>query len=101
VAFFLDWYDAGGNLISSEGGPIDDPNGPLTYQPYSQIHFIDATAPANAATAGVRLESGNPAYNGLAADHFDLTLVPEPAGAALASLGGWSLTRFRRRRCAA
>jgi hypothetical protein len=37
AAYFIDWFDAGGTLLSSAGGPLGDPNGPLTYAPYTQL----------------------------------------------------------------
>jgi hypothetical protein len=53
-------------------------------------------APAGAALAGVRLESGSNAYAGLAADNFVFT--PEPGSAALLMLGAVGVSTLRRRR---
>jgi hypothetical protein len=97
VSYFIDWFDGVGGLISSDGGLLVDP-APLTYVPYTQVYTINATAPATAATAGVRFESGNAGYAGLAADHFTLTLVPEPGAMALVLLGGLAMMGVARRR---
>lgn len=98
AAFFVDWYDVGGVLISSAGGPVADLNGPLVYAPYTQGYTINAVAPATAATAGVRFTSGNAGYAGLAADNFSLAVVPEPSYLALIAFAaaGWTAARRRR-----
>ncbi len=98
AAYFIDWFDAGGALLSSTGGELGDPNGPLTYAPYAQLLSTVGVAPAGAASAGVRFASGNPGYNGLAADNFALTLIPEPSGLALAACGGALLAARRQQR---
>jgi hypothetical protein len=98
AAFFIDWFDGGGNLLTSSGGPLGDPNGALTYAPYTQLFSINASAPAGAASAGVRLEAGNAGYAGMAADNFTLSLVPEPGAMTLVLLGGLSFLRAARRR---
>jgi hypothetical protein len=82
AAYFIDWFDAGGSLISSIGGPLVDP-APLTYAPYTQLFSVLGAAPVNAASAGVRFTSGNPGYSGLAADNFTLSQVPEPAAGVI------------------
>jgi hypothetical protein len=100
VAYWIDWFDAGGSLLSSNGGPLTDLNGAFTYAPYTQLYAIDATAPALAASAGVRFESGNAGYAGLAADHFTFSVVPEPASLVLISWGVVALVGTSRRpRC--
>lgn len=98
AAFFIDWYGSGGALLSSSGGPLGDPNGGLTFEPYTQLFTINASAPALASSAGVRLTSGTPAYAGLAADAFQLSRVPEPTGLALAAVGAAVFSAHRRRR---
>jgi hypothetical protein len=94
--FYIDWFDGGGTLLSSAGGPLLDPNGPLTFEPYTQQLGVAGTAPAGAALAGVRLTSGNAGYNGLAADNF--RFVPEPSTALLLTLGSSVLWAARNRR---
>lgn len=98
AAFFVDWYDVGGVLISSAGGAVADLNGPLVYAPYTQGYTINAVAPATAASAGVRFTSGNAGYAGLAADNFSLAVVPEPSHLALITfaVAGWTAARRRR-----
>ncbi len=96
AAFFIDWFDGGGVLINSVGGPLTDA-APLTYAPYTQLFSIDGAAPANAASAGVRLTSGNAGYAGLAADNFSLVQVPEPSGVVLATAIGFAVHLIRRR----
>jgi hypothetical protein len=96
VAYWIDWFDGGGGLISSDGGPLTDAD-PLIYIPYTQLYTISATAPPLAETAGVRFESGSAAYAGLAADHFALSLVPEPSSLALIALAGCALAGSSRR----
>jgi hypothetical protein len=98
AAFFIDWFDVGGNLLSSSGGPLGDPNGALVYAPYTQLFAINASAPTGAASAGVRLEAGNPNYAGMAADNFSLSLVPEPGAMALVMGGGLGILGAARRR---
>jgi hypothetical protein len=99
AAFFIDWFDGGGSLLSSSGGPLGDPNGGLTYAPYTQLFTINASAPAGAASAGVRFEAGNAAYAGMAADNFTLSQIPEPSSVVLlaGALGALGLTARRRR----
>lgn len=100
TSYFIDWYNGVGGLISSSGGPLGDPNGPFGYDPYHQLFSISAPAPVGAATAGVRFRSGDGTYNGLAADNFTLSLVPEPGSAALigsAALGLLAAVQRRRR----
>lgn len=96
AAYFIDWYDNVGVLISSIGGPLFDPD-PFTYAPYTQLYSVTGTAPVNAATAGVRFTSGNPGYAGLAADNF--ALVPEPTSLVLFALAtaAWFGMRGRKR----
>ncbi len=96
AAYFIDWFDGGGSLLSSVGGPLVDP-APLTYAPYTQVFAVTGAAPAGASTAGVRFESGNPGYAGLAADFFTLSRVPEPGTLTLAA-AAMALVGARRRR---
>lgn len=95
-SYFIDWFESDGDPLGSSGGPIGDPNGPFGYDPYNQTFTIVAVAPAGAGLAGVRFTSGNPGYNGLAADNF--SLVPEPGTAALAALAICGLLASSRRR---
>jgi hypothetical protein len=99
TAYFIDWFNAGGTLLSSNGGVLADPNGALTYTPYTQLLSLTATAPVGAATAGVRFTTGNGSYNGLAADNFSFGTVPEPGTATLivlAALGFFGANRRSR-----
>jgi MYXO-CTERM domain-containing protein len=96
-AFFIDWFDASGALISSTGGGIGDPSGNGTFVPYTQTFTINGIAPALAALAGVRFTSGNSNFNGLAADNFTFAVVPEPEGLALVGLCAAAALRRRRR----
>jgi len=96
AAYFIDWFDDNGSPLSSTGGPLADPNGPFDYAPYTQKLSINAIAPAGAFLAGVRFESGNPGYNGLAADNF--SFVPEPTTAALVMLALCGVSVVRRHR---
>lgn len=98
AAYFIDWYDGGDTFLSSVGGPLGDPNGPLEFFPYSQKFLISGVAPANAATAGVRFTAGTGSYAGMTADNF--SFVPEPSSIVLAALTalGLSATVWRRRR---
>jgi hypothetical protein len=98
AAYFIDWFDAGGSLLSSSGGPLGDPNGPLTYAPYTQLLTVSGAAPASAAAGGVRFQSGTAGYSGLAADNFRLALIPEPASWVLLALGGAAAALVARRR---
>jgi hypothetical protein len=98
TSYFIDWFNSGGSLLSSNGGLVGDPNGPLGYAPYTQTFSVTAPAPLGAVTAGVRLLSGDASYAGLAADNFGLSLVPEPTSAALISLAGLVLMNSVRRR---
>lgn len=95
AAYFIDWFDAGGTLLSSSGGLLPDPNGPFVFLPYAQKLGIQANAPAGAASAGVRLTS-NGGYNGLTADNF--TFIPEPSAALLLTLASSALGTMRIRR---
>lgn len=97
TSFFIDWFNGGGALLSSIGGGLTDPNGPLTYAPYTQLFSVSAAAPAGAASAGVRFQSGDGSYNGLAADQFTFGVVPEPTTAAALLIGVTSLATVRRR----
>jgi hypothetical protein len=85
AAYFIDWFESDGDPLGSTGAILLDPNGPFGYDPYRQRITIVGTAPGGAALAGVRFESGNAGYAGLAADHF--SLVPEPISIALLALG--------------
>jgi hypothetical protein len=98
TAYFIDWFDAGGVLISSSGGPLPDPNGPFGYAPYTQQLQVRGTAPLLAASAGVRFDSGNANYAGLAADRFFFGAVPEPGSAMLMALAIAGLCGATRRR---
>jgi hypothetical protein len=95
--YYVDWFDGGGTLLSSSGGPLADPNGPFGYAPYTQKLEFAVHAPAGAASAGVRLTSANSGYGGLAADNF--SFVPEPSTALLLVLAASALgaARIRRR----
>lgn len=97
TSFFIDWFDGGGSLLSSIGGAISDPNGPLTYDPYAQLFSVSGPAPASAAFAGVRFESGNASYNGLAADNFTFDVVPEPTSLVVL-VAGLACVGLRRRK---
>lgn len=98
ISYFIDWFDGGGILLSSSGGALADPNGPLGYAPYTQLLEITGSAPATAAKAGVRFESSNGAFAGAAADNFSLSLVPEPGAMALVMLGALAVCGVARRR---
>lgn len=95
AAYFIDWFDGGGALLSSAGGLLADPNGAAVYAPYTQLFSVVAVAPAGAASAGVRFEAGNGGYAGLAADNFTFDVVPEPSSLVLLATG---LYAFRLRR---
>jgi hypothetical protein len=98
--FFIEWFDALGGLIGSDGGTLGDPSGPFGYDPYNQQFEITATAPLLAASAGVRFDGGNPGYSGLAADHFHFGVIPEPSSlllTALATIGLLGTTARQRR----
>lgn len=97
ASLFIDWFDAGGALLSSSGGVLGDPNGPLTYTPYTQLLSVNGAAPALAVAAGVRFEGGNGGYAGLAADNFRLVGVPEPSSLAIGAVGAAWIARRRRR----
>lgn len=99
ASLFIDWFDAGGTLLSSSGGVLGDPNGPLTFLPYTQLLSVNGAAPALAAKAGVRFEGGNAGYAGLAADNFSLAGVPEPSSLAICAMGAAWVARRRRRAC--
>jgi hypothetical protein len=94
AAYFIDWFESDGDPISSSGGLLSDPNGPFGYDPYGQKLSVVAVAPAGAGLAGVRFTSGNPGYNGLAADNF--SFVPEPGMAILAALAACGLATLAR-----
>ena len=97
ASYFIDWFESDGDPLGSDGGLLADANGPFGYAPYNQRIDISAVAPPGAGLAGVRFISGNPGYNGLAADNF--SLVPEPSSVALlalAALGLWGRNRKRR-----
>lgn len=81
AAYFIDWFDDGGVLLSSVGGELGDPNGPSLFFPYSQKFTVAGIAPNNAATAGVRFIAGTGSYAGLTADNF--SFVPEPSALML------------------
>lgn len=72
ISYFIDWFNAGGGLISSVGGRLSDPNGPGNYEPLTQVMEITGSAPLNAVFAGVRFQSSNGAFSGAAADNFQL-----------------------------
>jgi hypothetical protein len=96
AAYFIDWFDGAGTLLSSAGGPLDDSNGPLTYTPYTQTLSVNGLAPVGSVLAGVRFQAGNAGYAGLAADNFNF--VPEPGMATLLSLTVCGYSAIRRRR---
>ncbi len=98
AAYFIDWFDGVGALISSDGGSLTDANGAFTFEPYIQLASVGGIAPASAASAGVRFVSGNPGYNGLTADNFSLSVVPEPATIGLLAFAGIGLLGSRRSR---
>ena len=97
ASYFIDWFDIGGATISSDGGALGDPNGPLAFAPYTQLFSITASAPLTAVSAGVRFEGGNAGYNGLAADNFHFGIVPEPSTLALLAIAGITSLTVRRR----
>jgi hypothetical protein len=101
ISYFIDWFNAGGTLLSSSGGPLDDPNGPPVFAPYTQLLAIVGTAPAGAASAGVRFISENGSFAGATADNFTLSSVPEPATVALLGAGAMLVVCARRQRCVA
>jgi hypothetical protein len=78
-------------LISSDGGDLTDANGAFTFEPYTQLASVEGIAPPSAASAGVRFVSGNPGYNGLAADNFSLVQIPEPCSLGLLAMAGIGL----------
>ncbi|MGD9633733.1 MAG: PEP-CTERM sorting domain-containing protein [Pirellulales bacterium] len=96
AAYFIDWFDSVGSLISSAGGPLADPNGPFTFAPYTQLLSVSGNAPIGSASAGVRFIAGNAGYAGLTADNF--TLVPEPASLVLFTLAMSTLVGMRGRK---
>ncbi len=57
ISYFIDWFDAGGTNISSSGGALSDPNGNLTFEPFTQLLAVGGVAPVNATRAGVRFQS--------------------------------------------
>ncbi len=91
ISYFIDWFDAGGSLLSSAGGALPDPNGPLTYAPNTQLLSITGTAPALTAKAGVRFQSANGGFAGAEADNFTLGAVPEPGSLALLLAGAMGM----------
>jgi hypothetical protein len=95
ASYFIDWFDGVGSLLGSVGGPLDDPNGPLAYEPYTQLQSVAGVAPAGAVSAGVRFTAGNAGYAGLAADNF--TLIPEPTSLVLIGFASWALGGLRKR----
>jgi hypothetical protein len=96
ISYFIDWFDIGGSLISSDGGDLGDPNGPLTYEPLVQTGMVAGIAPANAVTAGVRFQSENGLFAGAQADNF--SLVPEPSSLVLTAVAALALLRAVSRR---
>jgi hypothetical protein len=79
ISYFIDWFDAGGTTLSSSGGPLDDPNGPGTFAPFTQRFAITGVAPVNATRAGVRFQSsdGAPTYpSGATADNLKFAISP-------------------------
>jgi hypothetical protein len=98
ISYYIDWFDGGGALLSSSGGPLGDPNGPLAFAPTTQSFDVAANAPVGAASAGVRLESANGGFAGASADNFTFGAIPEPGTIALAMLGAWSMIATIRRR---
>jgi hypothetical protein len=96
ASYFIDWFESDGDPLGSTGGLLADPNGPFGYDPYNQELSVIGVAPAGAALAGVRFESGNPGYAGLAADNF--SFVPEPGTAALVVVGLLGAVACGRRR---
>ncbi len=95
ASYFIDWFDGGGSLLGSVGGPLGDPNGPFVFEPYTQLLSVSGVAPAGSAAAGVRFIAGNSGYAGLTADNF--TLTPEPTSLALIGLASWMLVGWRSR----
>jgi hypothetical protein len=96
ISYFIDWFNGGGSLIGSTGGALADLNGPLGYDPYNQLFQVAGTAPAGAATAGVRFQSSNNGFAGAAADNF--SLVPEPGSLVLVAIAMSALVGLSRRK---
>jgi hypothetical protein len=96
ISYFIDWFDGGGSLIGSAGGLLGDPNGPFVYDPYIQQFQVGGSAPAGAASAGVRFQSSNNGFAGAAADNF--RLVPEPGSLVLLALATATLLGAIRRK---
>ena len=98
--FYIDWFGDGAALLNSSGGSLGDPNGPLGYDPYTQLLTISGIAPAGVTTAGVRLFSASSAYSGLTADNFTFSAdvpVPIPAAAWLLLSGAGAIAAMARR----
>ena len=74
-SYFIDWFNAGGNTVSSVGGALDDPN-PSVFAPFTQRFAIVGIAPANAVRAGVRLQISNPDFVTGTADNFAFAIQP-------------------------
>jgi hypothetical protein len=96
TSLFIDWFDSGGSLISSNGGAAPDNNSPAVFAPTTQLFSFNAFAPATATAAGVRLDAFA-SFQGAEADNFSFSAVPEPGSASLLSIGALLALKRRQR----